>query len=211
MIDKSTNFVACMMICHLNLKAQRDAITYKRFYGDKESYWVGHALTSTPYHFVKGYSGGIGRISRKGQLKPEEVEKMGEEDLLAYRQKLEKAEEIICTLQILHVLESTGLPLWFNNGLVEYKGVSNDQFIRAEGWVGHDGHWTSGPTRFPNEMCIEQLDGEFDRILGDERQPEKVNRFSSEMAQTIEGLIKEAQHWDRRCEELGLYVVKKGS
>lgn len=210
MIDKSTNFVACMMICHLNLKAQRDAITYKRFYGDKESYWVGHALTSTPYHFVKGYSGGIGPISRKGQLKPEEVEKMREEDLLTYRQKLEKAEEIICTLQILHVLESSGTPLWFNNGLVEYKGVSNDQFIRAEGWVGHDGHWTSGPTRFPNELCIEQLDGEFDRILGDQRPPKKVNRFSPEMAQTIEGLIKEAQRWDKRCEELGLYVVKKG-
>jgi len=200
-----------MMICHLNLKAQRDAITYRRFYGDKESYWVGHALTSTPYHFVKGYSGGIGRISRAGQLKPEDVEKMREEDRISYEQKLEKADEIICTLQILHVSESTGLPLWFNNGLVEYKGDSNDQFVRAEGWVGHDGHWGGGLTRFPNELCISQLDGEFDRILGDERPPKTVNRFSPEMARTIEALIQEAQRWDRHCEELGLYVVRRTS
>ena len=198
------------MICHLNLKAQRDAITYRRFYGDKESYWVGHALTSTPYHFVKGYSGAIGPISRKGQLKPEEVAKMRDEDRISYEQKLEKADEMICTLQILHVLESSGMPLWFNNGLVEYKGESNDQFIRAEGWVGHDGRWGGGgPTRFPNELCIEQLEGEFDRILGDEKPRKTVNRFSPETARIIEGLIQEARRWDRRCEELGLYVVKK--
>jgi hypothetical protein len=59
------------MISHLNLKAQRDSITYKRFYGDKKSYWVGHALTSTPFYFVPGYAGGVGRISKnqkKGNL-----------------------------------------------------------------------------------------------------------------------------------------------
>src|SRR6202035_1080236 len=109
------------MICHLNLKAQREAITYKKFYGDKESYWMGHALTSTPYYFVPGYSGGIGRISRKGQKKAEEIQRLSEEERRSYLDKLQNSQEIVCTLQILHILESSGLPFWFNNGLTEHK------------------------------------------------------------------------------------------
>lgn len=199
------------MICHLNLKAQRDAITYKKFYGDKESYWMGHALTSTPYHFVPGYSGGIGRISKKAQKKPTEIQRLTEEERNKYLESLEASQEVICTLQILHISESDGQPFWFNNGLTEHKGDNNDQFLHAEGWVGHDGHWGGGPTRFPNELCIEPVEGEFDRLLGDQKPKRFVNRISGSMAEIIQGLIQEAQRWDRICEELGLFHVRKGS
>jgi Mannosyltransferase putative len=201
--------MAVLMICHLNLKAQRDSITYKKFYGDKESYWMGHALTSTPFHFVPGYSGGIGTISKKGEKKESDVEKMNEQEKVSYLKGLEDAGEIICTLQLLHILESNGLPLWFNNGLVEYKGVSNDKFLRAEGWVGHDGHWFfDGPSRLPNEVCIEPTEGEYDRKLGDEKPKAKVNRLSQEMSDTLQKLLSEAQRWDRRCVEANLFEVK---
>jgi hypothetical protein len=199
------------MICHLNLKAQREAITYKKFYGDKESYWMGHALTSTPYYFVPGYSGGIGRISRKGQKKVEEIQRLSEEERRSYLDELQNSQEIVCTLQILHALESNGLPFWFNNGLTEHKGDNNDQFLHAEGWVGHDGHWGGGPTRFPNELCIEPQEGEFDRLLGDQKPKRLVNRTSGAISETIGELILEAQRWDHRCEELGLIQVRKGA
>jgi len=198
-----------LMICHLNLRAQREAVTYKRFYGDKESYWVGHALTSTPFHFVPGYSGGLGRISKKGQKKPEDVARMNEDERLSYLVSLEDAQEIICTLQLLHVLESNGSPLWFNNGLAEYKGAFDDQFICAEGWVGHDGKWGSGPTRFPSEMCVEPRDGEFDTSMGDQRAKKMVNRFSKGTSDLISRILEEAKRWDRYCEEEGLVVIKK--
>ena len=209
-LDKTRTLTAILMICHLNLKAQREQITYSKFYGDKESYWIGHALTSTPYYFVRGYSGGIGRISRQGEKKDVNPETMTEEEHASYLKTVENSPEVVCTLNILHVLESTGQPLWFNNGLIEYKGANNDQFLQAEGWVGHDGHWGGGPTRFPNELCVEPKEGEFDRLLGDDKPRKSVNRLSPEMTETVQALIREARRWDNVCEEQGLFQIKKG-
>src|SRR5277367_89444 len=132
-IDKTRNLAGLLMACHLNILRVREDITYRKFYGDKESYWLGHALTSTPYHFVPGYSGGIGRITHQK-----------EDD-----REIEDKEEI-CTLQLLHVLESTKEPFWFNNGIVEFKGANDDKYIVPTGWVGHEGRWRGGGKRFPN-------------------------------------------------------------
>lgn len=104
---------------------------------------------------------------------------------------LEGSQEIICTLQLLHVLESNNLPLCFNNGLVVFKGVSSNQFLLAEGWVGHDGHLIC--SALPNQLCVEV---ELDRILGYEEHRRAVNRLSAGMADTFQRLVDEAQHWD---------------
>jgi hypothetical protein len=117
-IDKTRNLAAVLMICHPDLKAQREAITYKKFYGDNESYWMGHALTSTPYYFVPSYSGGIAGISRKGQKKAEEIQRLSEEEQRSYLEELQNSQEIVCTLQTLHILESNGLPFWFESTMV---------------------------------------------------------------------------------------------
>jgi hypothetical protein len=113
--------------------------------------------------------------------------------------------EFVCTLQLLHVLESNGQPLWFNNGLVEFKEISNDRFLEVDGWVGHDGHWFIGPNRWPNEMCVEpdgrQEDGNWRKI--------SINRMSLELADTYSAIIEEAKRWDERCEERGLFHVIK--
>lgn len=206
-IDKTRNFIAVLMICHLNLRAQRDAITYRKFYGDKESYWLGHALTSTPYHFVRGYSGGIGKVRQWGTKEPDVVKAMGDDERRKYNEELEQSPEYICTLQLLHVLESNGLPLWFNNGLVEYKEVSNDRFLEVDGWVGHDGHWFWGPNKLPNEMCVEpdgkQEDGSWRKI--------PTHRMSPEMADLYSAIIEEAKRWDEICEERGLFNVIKNA
>lgn len=90
-------------------------------------------MTSTPYHFVPGYAGGLGRISHPIEDGRENSEK-----------------EEICTLQLLHVLESTEEPFWFNHAIVEFKEANNAAYIIPEGWVGHDGRWHSGGQRFPN-------------------------------------------------------------
>ena len=68
---------------------------------------------------------------------------MTEDERISYLKTMEHAEEIICTLQILHILESTESPLWFNNGLTEYKGTNNDHFLHAEGRLGGS-RWTLG-------------------------------------------------------------------
>lgn len=154
----------------MNSKRVRDEITYKKFYGDKESYWLSLALTSTPYHFVPGYAGGIGRITHPANTT----------DI-----------EQICTLQLLHVLESTGEPLWFNNAITEFKGANDVGYIVAEGWVGHNGRWHYGGTRFPSEFCVKMP--ERDRTVA---LPDPVIRVEGVLKWRIERIVQEVMKYD---------------
>ena len=160
------------MTCHMNSKRVRDEITYQKFYGDKESYWLSSALTSTPYHFVPGYSGTIGRITHPDNSV----------DI-----------EQICSLQLLHLLESTGEPLWFNNAITEFKGANDVHYIVAEGWIGHNARWHGGATRFRNEFCAIMPQGERDRTMA---LPEPVIRVQGALKQQIERIVQEAAKYD---------------
>src|SRR5271170_6650678 len=166
------------MACHLNSLKVRDEITYKRFYGDKESYWFAHALTSTPYHFVPGYEGGIGRISHPYN---------------------NNHKETICTLQLLHVLESTDEPLWFNNGLIEYKKAEDDAYIVPEAWVGHGGEWHGGGKDFPNQFCVNMPGGD----------DVPVTRVEGTFKWTLEQIIQQAENYDNLMESEGLVSIRR--
>ena len=180
-IDKTRNLAALLMACHLNTLKVRDQITYQKFYGDKESYWFSHALTSTPYHFVPGYAGGLGRISH-----PIENDEVNPD------------EEQICTLQLLHVLESTGKPLWFNTALTEYKGANDDNYIDPEGWVGHDGDWHGGGrTDIPSQLCVNMPEG----------QEVRVHRVDGELKWKLDSIIQLAKKYDSLIEEEGLVTI----
>lgn len=156
---------------------------------------------------MRGYCGGIGHISLKYKRNRAEEDEMTEEERLEYLQRMKTSPEVICTLQLLHVLESTGEPLWFNNGLTEYKWANDDNFIEAEGWVGHDGHWGEGPARFPMEKCIESPPNQPDGLSP---QNKAVNRPTPEMKKIFKEIVKEARKWDEICENHGLFKVVKG-
>lgn len=188
-VDKTRNLAGVLMACHMNSRKVRDQITYKRFYGDKESYWFAHAMTSTPYHFVPGYSGGIGRITHPTQDDHDNVDK-----------------EEICTLQLLHVLESTGEPMWFNNAITEYKGTNDAHYLVAEGWIPHDGRWHGGGKRFPNEFCVEMPEGNRDRTLG---LPAPVNRVDGGLKARIDRGIQEIEKYDGMMEQEGLISISR--
>lgn len=169
------------MTCHMNTRKVRDEITYRRFYGDKESYWLSHALTSTPYHFVPGYSGGIGGITSHGE---------------------NGDREHICTLQLLHVLESTQEPFWFNNAITEFKGANDGQYIHPDAWVPQDGRWHGGGTRFPNEFCVEMPKGNRDF-------PDKVIRLDDILKGQIENMVAEVTKYDGLMEQAGLIKISR--
>lgn len=180
-IDKARNLAGLLMTCHLNTMKVRDEITYQKFYGDKESYWFSHALTSTPYHFVPGYSGGLGRISHPvtNHIK-------------------NPFKEQICTLQLLHVLESTGEPLWFNNALTVFKGANDDMYIDADGWVGHDGQWhVGGSIDIPNQLCVDMPGG------GGVR----AHRVDGELRWKLDSIIQLAKMYDSLMEDEGLVNI----
>jgi hypothetical protein len=183
-LDKTRNLAGVLMACYMNTKKVRDQITYKKFYGDKESYWLSSALTSTPYHFVPGYSGGIGRITNPfGNVNIEEI----------------------CTLQILHVLESTGEPLWFNNAIIESKAANDAQYIVAEGWVGHNGRWHPGGTRFRNEFCVNMPVSGRDRLVGF---PKRVTRIEGILKARIETIVQEVSKYDALMRKEGLVTIR---
>jgi alpha 1,3-mannosyltransferase len=52
--------VGLLHTCWQNSAAVRDKVTYKVFYGDKETFWLGMALTGAPFTFEKHHSGIVG-------------------------------------------------------------------------------------------------------------------------------------------------------
>src|SRR2546430_1729783 len=177
------------MTCYMNSQKFRDEITYRKTYGDKESYWLAHALTSSPYHFVPGYSGAIGRITH-----PKENDHDKDE------------EEEICTLQLLHILESTGEPLWFNNAITEYKGADDAQYIVPEGWVPHDGRWHGGGSRFPNEFCISMPKGPRDGLLG---LADPVHRVEGDLKWRLGRILEVVANYDEFMEQEELIQINR--
>jgi hypothetical protein len=173
----------------MNSQKVRDTVTYKRFYGDKESYWFSHALTSTPYHFVPAYSGGIGPITHPDENGVENREK-----------------ETICTLQLLHTLESTGEPFWFNNAITEYKGAHDAHYLQAQGWIPQGGRWHGGGHRFPNEFCVDMPEGDRDRTLG---LPEPVHRVEGELKWVTDHNVQEVEKYDGMMETQGLIKISR--
>ncbi|KAI9351469.1 mannosyltransferase putative-domain-containing protein [Obelidium mucronatum] len=61
-IDKSIsgNLHALLMICNMNSKEERDAVTYKKMHGDKETYWISFDILRVPYAFVPTFGGTVG-------------------------------------------------------------------------------------------------------------------------------------------------------
>lgn len=188
-VDKVRNLPGALMTCHMNTQNFRDEITYRKTYGDKESYWLSHALTSTPYHFVPGYSGAIGRITHPKEDGHELVD-----------------QEEICTLQLLHVLESTGEPLWFNNAITEYKGADDAQYIVPEGWVPHHGRWHGGGIRFPNEFCVTMPEGSRDKLLG---LPESVHRVEGDLKWRLDKILEVVAQYDETMEREELIKINR--
>ena len=179
-IDKTRNLGGLLMTCHMNSKKVRDEITYVKFYGDKESYWYSHTLTSTPYHYVPGYAGGIGLITPQTE---------------------DAAKEHICTSRLLHLLESTREPFWFNSGLSEFKWNNDAKYLVPDGWVGHDAEWYKDPgATLLNQYCVQVPEWP----LGHQ---EPIRRVVGELKKRLEEMIQLAKIYDSLMVDAGLIHI----
>jgi Mannosyltransferase putative len=168
------------MTCHLNSKKVRDEITYVKFYGDKESYWYAHTLTSTPYHYVPGYAGGLGQITP---------------------QTANADKQHICTSRLLHVLESTKEPFWFNSGLSVFKWNNDDKYLVPDGWVGHDGEWYKDTAAtLLNQYCVQVPERPM-------QVQEPINRVEGEIKELLEEMIQLAKTYDDLMVQAGLIKI----
>ena len=179
-VDKTRNLGALLMTCYMNSKRVRDEITYVRFWGDKESYWFSHTLTSTPYHYVPGYAGAIGTITR---------------------QTANADKEHICTSRLLHVLESTGEPFWINSGLSEFKWYNDAKYSVPDGWVGHDAEWYKDPGATQLDQYCAQVPEGFLRVQ------DPVKRVEGELKRVLEEMIHLAKTYDDLMVHAGLIKI----
>ena len=61
--------IGLLHTCWQNSSPVRNDITYKVFYSDKESYWIGMALTKVPYIFEKNWTGIAGELQEQNGKK----------------------------------------------------------------------------------------------------------------------------------------------
>lgn len=120
--------MALIHICWQNTLAVRKKSTYRKSYGDKESWWMGLELTGAPYTMDKHYAG-----------------RMGE----AYDMTRDvKYKQEVCSNAMLH-FDHMERPLWFNGGLLKARKDDPDTYITPQSWrwIGDDGEWYS-------DMCL---------------------------------------------------------
>lgn len=97
-MNKRKSLLGLLSACKLNGQNERDQVVYRHVHGDKETFWIGHEITQTPYAFIKSFGAVIGNMGRGGEDgEPTQV----------------------CGVQ-LH-LDTESRPLWFNGGLYRNK------------------------------------------------------------------------------------------
>lgn len=208
-IDKVRNLGSMLLICHMNLQREREGMTYELFHGDKESYWLGFALTSRRYCWVDGYGGGIGLVQGPRMWKSPALKKLartgraqGEEVTIPSTDPDHaNVDEFICSLNILHTWAADGYtPAWFNNGLLVDKGVHDRTYLDITGWVGVNGRWF-GEGREPY-LSLTQVEGAMWCIKPAPNDAIHYNDWG--VVEKVQSMVKIAKEYDRKAEDAGL-------
>ncbi|KAF9345264.1 hypothetical protein BGX26_003348 [Mortierella sp. AD094] len=99
--NKKERITGLLSVCKMNGKWERDLWTYKKFYGDKETFWFGFEMIQEPYAFVRNYGGVVGELR-------------------------EDDDSSVCGA-LLH-LDHRGRPFWWNGGVMRNKneGIKRD-------------------------------------------------------------------------------------
>ncbi|UJR24372.1 hypothetical protein I4U23_005749 [Adineta vaga] len=117
-LDKLARFSGLLVTCKLNSINERNSITYKFFYGDKETFWLGQEMVDDDYAFDPHLSGAIGIAAHN--LNPKE--------------KL----ATICGTQIVH-FDTERKILWFNQFVLLDKYKSSTTLAHFEHYVQEPG------------------------------------------------------------------------
>ncbi|KAB5583226.1 mannosyltransferase putative-domain-containing protein [Coniochaeta sp. 2T2.1] len=135
-----------MFATWMNTKDVRDEITYRIFYGDKESFWLAMELSGFEYAFQPWYAGTMGTVSGKSGQPPD----------------LDSAVEI-CGTHMPHLDYLGQTPFWINGGIYEHKDSPESERRYADMthyWVGNTSsirltqpswYWVNG-----NVACLKE-------------------------------------------------------
>ncbi|KAF2153467.1 glycosyltransferase family 71 protein [Myriangium duriaei CBS 260.36] len=163
-VDKSRPalFMGVIFACWLNTKSIREQVTYKRYHGDKETFWIAMELSKAPYTFPPWYAGQIGKVSE-------------DPEVLHQIERGEAAQ--VCGQHMLHVDTVQRKPLWFNGGIYEHKRSPSRGYAKmTHWWLQSDIESPSNVTAAPqwrwikgvaclSEKGVQPLDDEYRDVL----------------------------------------------
>ncbi|KAF9969642.1 hypothetical protein BGZ73_007930 [Actinomortierella ambigua] len=116
MIDKRMHYSGLLAICKMNDRREREHVTYRQSWGDKETFWIGMEMVQEPYAFTPFYGGVIGDFGDAGE------------------------KDRICGNQ-LHFMADRR-PIWWNGGLMRDKYADNKRYLKYQGYLyDEDGPW----------------------------------------------------------------------
>lgn len=125
-LSKAPHLIEFLTVVLLNGHV-RDEVTYKIFFGDKETFWFGYELAGvTKYEFQNQPCGSIGPV--------EQLEERFTEHAPA------DSKGTICAPQLLH-FDYKGRPFWFNGWIMKSKFVGNPKVNKFDGYVQEPGQW----------------------------------------------------------------------
>lgn len=114
--------IGLLHTCWQNSSPVRNDITYKVFYGDKESYWIGMALTKVPYAFEKNWAGIAGELRERDGKKQ------------------------VCGNTLSHSSDRDKSLIWYNGSLLRDKGRNRNTYtVPQYQIIGGQCGWISDP------------------------------------------------------------------
>ena len=162
-INKGLRLNGLLAVCKMNSKFERDLWSYKVFYGDKETFWVGYEMVQEPYAFMKGYGGIIGEMRADPRLdvvaNPEAAADAGEAAAPAPEPEKPKRPIVdapaVCGAQ-LHT-DHIGRPMWWNGGLMRNKNEGWKQELGFDFWMDGGGRQLNREKIVRNEDMKREL------------------------------------------------------
>jgi hypothetical protein len=149
-INKRERFIPLLTSCNMNNKKERDEVSYKKFHGDKETFWTGFEMVGGQYAWNPNPPGMISDAT----FQP--TEKLPEIPTVPHDHKWEGTHKL-CSTQMLHFDHNTK-PLWFNGGLYANKFSKHWGLGKFTHYIhGKKAKWSLGEA---NWVCMDSEDGE---------------------------------------------------
>jgi len=128
-------FLGLVFAAWLNTKDVRDEVSYKLFYGDKETFWIAMELSNVEYYFESLYAGSMGTSSKK--LPASKEQKTEESETKEPKTKEPEAAEL-CSTHMLHMDPTGAIPFWLNGGIYQHKDMPDKGYANlTHFWAGN--------------------------------------------------------------------------
>jgi hypothetical protein len=140
LIDKARVLTGLLSTCKLNDHQERERVTYRHLYGDKDTWWLGFHLIDMPYSFIPTFTGAIGKIVETGRT------------------------NMVCG-HILH-LDENYRPIWWNGGMFKNRYIDVKQLLTIEGWL-YEGRWAikAYSCLTNNEQTVKQFSQDHQQLI----------------------------------------------